>query len=491
MTMRDTLRLSEIAARLTGGIQVVGTDPPITGVTHDSRAVGPGDLFVAIPGAVVDGHDYVERAVASGAAAVAVERSVDCPSRIVVPDARAALPWLAAAVYGDPSHHLPVVGVTGTNGKTTVTHLFERIIIASGRTPGVVGTIGARIGQIEEPVARTTPEASDLQRLLAEMIDAGVDVAAIEVSSHALSLHRVDAIRFRVAAFTNLMQDHLDFHGDMDRYFAAKASLFTLDRADHAVVGVDDEAGRKIAASTAVPATTVSVDADADADITASSVEESFGGSSFTVNTPTGSFAAHLPIPGRFNVHNALVAAAIALELRIDAEAVTRGLASATTIPGRFERVASDNGPIVVVDYAHTPDAIEAVVRGARRLSTGRIVVIFGAGGDRDREKRPAMGRAAASADLVVLTSDNPRSEDPDVIRASVRSGIEASRDVIEEPDRRRAIRRGLEAAGPEDLVLILGKGHEAGQEIGGVIEPFDDREVALEELHALSEESA
>jgi len=489
MTMRDTLRLSEIAARLTGGIQVVGADPLITGVTHDSRAVGPGDLFVAIPGALVDGHDYVERAVASGAAAVAVERSVDCPSRIVVSDARAALPWLAAAVYGDPSHHLPVVGVTGTNGKTTVTHLLERIIIASGRTPGVVGTIGARIGQIEESVARTTPEASDLQRLLAEMIDAGVDVAAIEVSSHALSLHRVDAIRFRVAAFTNLMQDHLDFHGDMDRYFAAKASLFTLDRADHAVVGVDDEAGRKIAASTAVPATTVSVDGDAD--ITASSLEESFGGSSFTVNTPTGSFAAHLPIPGRFNVHNALVAAAIALELRIDAEAVISGLASATTIPGRFERVAGDDGPVVVVDYAHTPDAIEAVVRGARRLSTGRIVVIFGAGGDRDREKRPAMGRAAASADLVVLTSDNPRSEDPDVIRASVRSGIEASTDVIEEPDRRRAIRHGLEAAGPGDLVLILGKGHEAGQEIGGMIEPFDDRVVALEELLALSEESA
>ena len=284
----------------------MGADPLITGVTHDSRAVGPGDLFVAIPGAVVDGHDYVDRALASGAAAVAVERDMECPSRIVVPDARAALPWLAAAVYGDPSHHLPVVGVTGTNGKTTVTHLLEQIVIASGRTPGVVGTIGARIGQTEESVARTTPEASDLQRLLAEMIDAGVDVAAIEVSSHALSLHRVDAIRFRVAAFTNLMQDHLDFHGDMDRYFAAKASLFTADRADHAVIGVDDEAGREIAASTAVPTTTVRLDGDAD--ITASSLEESFDGSSFSMNTPAGSFPAHLPIPGRFNVHNALVA---------------------------------------------------------------------------------------------------------------------------------------------------------------------------------------
>jgi len=487
--MRDALRLSEIAARLTGGGRVVGADPLITGVTHDSRAVGPGDLFVAIPGAVTDGHDYVERAFASGAASVAVERDLDCPSRIVVPDARAALPWLAAAVYGNPSHHLPVIGVTGTNGKTTVTHLLEQIVIASGRTPGVVGTIGARIGRTEESLARTTPEASDLQRLLAEMVDADVDVAAIEVSSHALSLHRVDAIRFRVAAFTNLMQDHLDFHGDMDRYFAAKASLFTPDRAGHAVISVDDEAGREIAASTAVPTTTVAIDGNAD--ITASFLGESFDGSSFSMDTPTGSFPAHLPIPGRFNVHNALVAGAIALNLGIDAEAVVRGLASVTTIPGRFERVPGDDGPAVVVDYAHTPDAIDAVVTGARRLSTGRVIVIFGAGGDRDREKRPAMGRAAGSADLVILTSDNPRSEDPEVIRASVRSGMEASAVVVEEPDRRRAIRRGLEAAGPDDLVLILGKGHEGGQEIAGRTEPFDDRVVALEELRSLSKDSA
>jgi UDP-N-acetylmuramoyl-L-alanyl-D-glutamate--2,6-diaminopimelate ligase len=467
---------------------VVGADPVITGVTHDSRTVGSGDLFVAIPGAVVDGHDFIDRAVAAGAAAVAVERPVECPSQIVVPDAREALPWLAAAVYGDPSSHFPVVGVTGTNGKTTVTHLLGQIIGASGRTPGIVGTIGARIGRNEESIARTTPEASDLQRLLAEMIEAGVDVAAIEVSSHALSLHRVDAIRFRVAAFTNLMQDHLDYHGDMGRYFAVKASLFTPDRTDHAVIGVDDEAGCRIAASTAVPTTTVAIDAAAD--ITASSLEETFDGTSFVINTPSETFPAYLPIPGRFNVHNALVAGAIALTLGINGDAVVRGLASEAKIPGRFERVASDQGPAVVVDYAHTPDAIEAVVRDARRLSSGRIVVVFGAGGDRDREKRPAMGRAAAAADVVILTSDNPRSEDPDAIRASVRSGLDASTVVVEEPDRRRAIRRGLEAAGPDDLVLVLGKGHEAGQEIAGRIEPFDDREVVLEEIRALSEES-
>ena len=487
--MSDTLRLSEIVARLSEGPHVVGADPLITGVTHDSRSVGPGDLFVAVPGAVADGHDYVERAFASGAAAVVVERDIECRSRVVVPDARAALPWLAAAVFGDPSHHLPVVGVTGTNGKTTVTHLLEQIVIAAGRTPGVVGTIGARIGRSEASVARTTPEASDLQRLLAEMIDAGVDVAAIEVSSHALSLHRVDAIRFRVAAFTNLMHDHLDFHGGMEDYFATKASLFTTDRTDHAVIGIDDEAGLRIAAAGKVPMTTVAIDRDAD--VTASSIAESFDGSSFSIHTDGESFSAHLPMPGRFNIQNALIAAAIALELEIDAEAISRGLSLARTIPGRFERVAGNEGPAVVVDYAHTPDAINAVVGGARRLSSGRIIVIMGAGGDRDREKRPAMGRAAGAADLVILTSDNPRSEDPDVITASVRSGIDVNTVVVEEPDRRSAIRRGLEGAGSDDLVLILGKGHEVGQEIAGRVEPFDDRAVALEEMQALSERSA
>jgi UDP-N-acetylmuramoyl-L-alanyl-D-glutamate--2,6-diaminopimelate ligase len=321
------------------------------------------------------------------------------------------------------------------------------------------------------------------------MIDAGVDIAAIEVSSHALSLHRVDAIRFRVAAFTNLMHDHLDFHGDMDHYFAAKASLFTTDRAEHAVIGIDDEAGLQLAATAAVPTTTVAISRDAD--ITASTIEESFDGTSFTIVTASGSFPVHLPIPGRFNVQNALVSGAVALELGIAAEAVARGLASASTIPGRFERIAGGEGPDVVVDYAHTPDAIGAVVAGARRLAGGRVIVIVGAGGDRDREKRRAMGRAAGAADLVILTSDNPRSEDPDAIMASVRSGIDASTVVVEEPNRRRAIRRGLVAAEAGDLVLILGKGHESGQEIAGRVEPFDDRVVALEELGGLPEARA
>jgi UDP-N-acetylmuramoyl-L-alanyl-D-glutamate--2,6-diaminopimelate ligase len=483
--MSEHLRLSEIIASLPDGGRLIGSDPVIAGVTHDSRAVRPGDLFVAIPGASADGHDYVDRAFALGAVAVVVERDLDGVSRVVVPDARAALPWIAAATFGNPSDRLPVVGVTGTNGKTTVTHLLEQIVLADGRSPGVIGTIGARIGSTETPVARTTPEASDLQRILAEMVDAGVDVAAIEVSSHALSLHRVDAVRFRVAGFTNLMQDHLDFHGDMERYFAVKASLFTSERTDHAVISIDDPAGLAIVAATDVPTTTVGLAGDAD--ITASAIDETVAGTTFQFNSPAGSHAASLPLPGRFNVQNALVAGAIALELGIDVASVVAGFRALKTIPGRFERIVEPDGVPVVVDYAHTPDAIDAVVDAGRRISNGRLIVVFGAGGDRDQSKRAAMGRAASRADLVILTSDNPRSEDPRAIASAVRSGIRPTARVVEEPNRRLAIRTALAAARSGDLVLVLGKGHEQGQEIAGRVEPFDDRAVVREELRFLA----
>jgi len=484
--MPDPVHLSDLVGRLPEGGRFTGVDVSVTDITHDSRAVGPGSLFVAIPGGQHDGHDYVDRAIAGGAAAVIVEHDVGCPNQIVVPDARAALPWAAAAVYGDPSHLLSVVGVTGTNGKTTVTHMLEQIVVTAGRTAAIVGTVGARIGAADRPVARTTPEASDLQRLLSDMVVAGVDVAAIEVSSHALSLHRVDAIRFRVAAFTNLMQDHLDFHGDMEDYFAAKASLFTADRADHAVVAVDEEWGRRIAAVTDVPVTTVAIGRDAD--VAAVSVTESIAGSSFVIATQGRRIPIELPVPGRFNVENALVAAAVALELGTDDDSIARGLSSIGTIPGRLERVENTRDFVVVVDYAHTPDAIKAVVDSALRISQGRVIVVFGAGGDRDQEKRPAMGRAASRADIAILTSDNPRSESPVAIMAAVRSGIPTATSIFEEPDRRRAIRAALEAAEPDDLVLVLGKGHETGQEIAGVIEPFDDRVVVLEELQGMSD---
>lgn len=484
--MTDPVRLSDLVDRLPGGGRLVGADVSVTNVTHDSRSVRTGSLFVAIPGEQYDGHDYVDRAVAAGAAAVVVERDVDVPSRIIVSDARAALPWAAAAVYGDPSQHLPVIGVTGTNGKTTVTHILEQIVVAAGETAAIVGTVGARIGSADHAVARTTPEASDLQQLLSGMVDAGVDVAAIEVSSHALSLHRVDAIRFRVAAFTNLMRDHLDFHGSMEEYFAAKASLFTTDRVEHGVIAIDDEWGRRIAAATEVPVTTVALDRDAD--VEASSVVESIAGSSFVISTKGRQIPVELPIPGRFNVENALVAAAVAIELGVGDEAIVRGLSTVGRIPGRFEQIESGRGFGVVVDYAHTPDAIEAVVESALRMSEGRVIAIFGAGGNRDQEKRPAMGRAASRADLAILTSDNPRSEDPALIMAAVRSGIPAEVTIIEEPDRRRAIRIALEEAGPGDLVLVLGKGHETGQEIAGAKEPFDDRTVVLDELRAMAQ---
>lgn len=487
--MPDPVLLSDVAVHLPGGGQLEGVDVPIADVTHDSRAVGPGTLFVAIPGEQHDGHDYVARAIAGGAVAAIVEHEVDCSSRIVVPDARAALPWAAATVYGDPSRRLPVVGVTGTNGKTSVTHMLEQIIVAAGQTAAIVGTVGARIGEAERPVARTTPEASDLQRLLSDMLDAGVDVAAIEVSSHALILHRVDAIQFRVAAFTNLMQDHLDFHGDMEAYLAAKASLFTADRTDHGVIAIDGEAGRTIAAETDVPTTTVALDREAD--VMATSVSGSTSGSSFVITKGARQFQVRLPLPGRFNVENALVAAAIALELGLDEDSIARGLSSVGRIPGRFEHVNAGGRFVVIVDYAHTPDAVEAVVESALRMSQARVIVVFGAGGDRDHEKRPAMGRAASRADVAILTSDNPRSEDPVAIMAAVRSGIPEEIEIVEEPDRRLAIRAALVEARSDDLVLVLGKGHETGQEIAGVIEPFDDRAVIIEESRGIAEDSS
>jgi UDP-N-acetylmuramoyl-L-alanyl-D-glutamate--2,6-diaminopimelate ligase len=477
-----SMRLSTLAERVPGNASVVGDDVAVEDVTHDSRSVKPGDLFVAVRGLETDGHRFVAAALAAGAAAVAVERTGEGRhSQLVVDDTRAALGPLAAAVHGDPSQHIAVVGVTGTNGKTTVTHFIESIVGAAGLVPGVIGTVGARIGGKHISVPRTTPEASDLQRLLSDMAAAAVDVAAIEVSSHALSLHRVNGTRFRVAAFTNLMQDHLDFHGDMDSYLSAKRRLFDGALSERAVVVVDDEAGRSIASSVAIPVTTVSVGGDAA--VTASDVSVTMQGSSFTVRSPDGDYRASIPLPGLFNVRNALVAATVAAELGIDQESIVTGLAGVGGIPGRFERVDAGQPFDVVVDYAHTPDAIAAVVGSARPLTDRSLIAVVGAGGDRDREKRPAMGAAASGADLVVITSDNPRSEDPDAIIEAVAAGVPDGVAVVTEPDRRSAIKLALSRAGAGDLVLILGKGHEQGQEVAGTVLPFDDRLVAAEEL--------
>ena len=477
--------LSALADRLTGEVDLLGDDVAVTDVTHDSRLVKPGDLFVAIRGFKTDGHRYLDAAVEAGAAAVVVDRSSDVRSaQLVVTDTRTALGPLAAAVHGEPSRQIAVVGITGTNGKTTVTHLLESIVDAAGLIPGVIGTVGARIAGEDVPVPRTTPEASDLQRLLDQMVDAGVDVAAIEVSSHALALHRVDGTWFRVGAFTNLMQDHLDFHGDMDTYFEAKRQLFSADRVERAVVAIDDDAGRTIADAVTTPVTTAAVDHDAQ--VMAEDITTTMDGSSFTIITPGGSYRASIPLPGAFNVQNALVAAAISRDLGIGADAIVAGLAGVGAIPGRFQPVVAGQPFGVVVDYAHTPDAVSAVVASARRITEGRVIAVVGAGGDRDREKRPAMGAAAAAADLAVITSDNPRSEDPAAIIAEVIAGIPEGADVITEPDRRTAIRSALSSAGDADLVLILGKGHEQGQEFDDTVLPFDDRVVAAEELQSI-----
>jgi UDP-N-acetylmuramoyl-L-alanyl-D-glutamate--2,6-diaminopimelate ligase len=457
----------------------------IRDVTHDSRDAGPGTMFVAVRGFISDGHDFVDAALSAGAAAVCVEDpgTAGAGPALVVGDARGALAPLSAAVHGNPSQALSLVGITGTNGKTTVAHLVEAIATAAGRTAARVGTVGARIAGEPVEVARTTPEATDFQRLLARMVAAGVEIAAVEVSSHALALGRVDSTRFAIGAFTNLSQDHLDFHSDMEGYFEAKALLF--ERCEHSVVWIDDPAGERIAARSAAPVTSVGLAADAD--VTGTVVEESFAGTVIDAADASGGARLALPLPGEFNVPNALVAAGIARTLGIGWDEIAAGIAAVPTVPGRFEVVPTAAPATVVVDYAHTPGGIEAAIAAARRLAPGRIVAVVGAGGDRDRAKRALMGAAAAAADEAIITSDNPRSEPPERIAAEVARGAagRGSR-VVVEVDRRRAIRRALTSAGPDDAVLVLGKGHEQGQEAAGTTIPFDDRTVAAEEAAAL-----
>jgi UDP-N-acetylmuramoyl-L-alanyl-D-glutamate--2,6-diaminopimelate ligase len=483
--MPEAVALRDLAEAAGG--RVVG-DPgvEVDDVTHDSRSAGPGVLFVAIRGLVADGHDFVDIAAEAGASAVCVEdeaRRSGLPA-IVVGNTRASLGRIAAEVHGHPSERLRLVGVTGTNGKTTVTHLLESIAEAAGLPHSIIGTVGARILSEPVEVARTTPEATDFQRLLDRMVTAGVDLAAVEVSSHALALGRVSASRFRVAAFTNLSRDHLDFHGDMESYFGAKAALF--DQADEAVVWVDDPWGLRLVDSLSVPLTSVGLRTDAD--VTAREVEVGFDGSRFLAQGRSGSASITLPLAGRFNVANALVAAACAEVLGITWDDIAAGIASVPSVPGRFEIVPIGRDFTVVVDYAHTPGGVTAMVAAARDIlgETGRVIAVVGAGGGRDREKRPLMGRAAAAADVAVLTSDNPRTENPGAILHAVASGAEGPGRVITEIDRRKAIRLALEEARPGDAVLVLGKGHERGQDFGKSVVPFDDRVVVAEEAAAL-----
>jgi len=464
-------------------------------VAHDSRQVEEGALFCCIPGQSTDGHDYATIAERAGASAFLVERFVDVQGpQVRVPSVRAVIGPIASRLIGDPSDAMHVLGVTGTNGKTTTCYLLEAIALAAGRNAGVIGTVETRYAYTSERLRHTTPEASELQLLLARMRDAGVDTVAMEVSSHALDQRRVDGTRFAVVCFTNLSQDHLDYHGTLAAYIAAKTRLFTPVFTDRAAVNVATAAGRTLAANASdagLQLVTFAIEgADMpDTDVRAIALELGAHGSRFDLeDVRTGERApVELGLPGRFNVENALAAAATALMAGETLEAVVTGLSIPLVVPGRMERIDNDRELEVLVDYAHTPEALEQAIAAARSIAEpdGRVIVVFGCGGDRDREKRPKMGAATKSADLAVLTSDNPRSEDPAAIAADVVAGVPERRLVVQ-LDRRAAIRDALAIAHAGDVVLIAGKGHEQGQISAGVTVPFDDRTVAREELEAL-----
>ena len=461
----------------------------VTGISLSTERIQPGDLYAALPGTRAHGADFTEQAVTSGAVAVltdptGLERLPDGVPALVVPDPRRVLGRLAARIYGDPAADLTVVGVTGTQGKTTTTRILEQGLSAAGMTSAVVGTVGTRLAGVDVKTQLTTPEAPDLHGLFAVMRERGVETCAMEVSSHALVLGRVDGVVFDVATFLNLGRDHLDFHADIEDYFAAKASLFTPERARRGLTNVDDEFGVRLLERATIPMATFSSRGQL-ADWRAVDVELRPDGAGFTVLGPDVEVRAHAPIPGEFNVSNTLAAIASAALAGIDPHLVADGIARSGGVPGRLEPVSAGQDYTVVVDYAHKPDALEAVLATLRPLTQGRVIVVIGAGGDRDTIKRPVMGEIAARlADVVVVTDDNPRSEDPAAIRAAVLGGAKGGRaEVLEIGDRRLAIREAVLRAEPGDVVLVAGKGHETGQEIHGEVHPFDDRVVAADEI--------
>ena len=451
--------LERLAAAL-GAVEVVEpASVEVLDLVYDARHARPGAVFFCVPGAHVDGHDFAPQAVENGAVGLVVERqlAVSVP-QIVVPDARAAMAVAADEFFGRPTEELQVAGVTGTSGKTTTSFLLYAILAAAGRRPGLLGTVEARVGGERRGVQRTTPEAIDLHRTFREMLDAGDRSCAMEASSHASELHRLDRVRFAVLVFTNLSQDHLDFHGDMESYFEAKRRLFV--EGVPAVVNVGDEYGKRLAADLRDAVTFSIDDADALAGI-------------------------DVKLRGRFNVENALGALFAARQLGIEDDAIARGIESVRGVPGRFETVDEGQPFIVIVDYAHKPDALEKVLRAARDLARSRVICVVGAGGDRDRGKRPLMGRIASElADVAIVTSDNPRSEDPQAIIDEIVAG--ATSDVDVELDRAAAIARAVELAHEGDVVLIAGKGAEQGQQFVDRTIPFDDRVAARDALRAL-----
>jgi UDP-N-acetylmuramoyl-L-alanyl-D-glutamate--2,6-diaminopimelate ligase len=477
-------RVDALPARLAAagcdGTRILGDDQiTVTGATHDSRAVRPGDLYIARAGDHTHGIEHVAAAIAAGATVVLTDpesadraKAAGASGVVVVADPRAAMGPAAAWAYGDPAESLLLLGVTGTNGKTTTAYLLDAGLRAAGRRTGLLGTIETRVLGETVPSARTTPEATELQALFALMKERGVDTVSMEVSSHALALGRVDAVRFDVAGFTNLSQDHLDFHHDMASYFAAKAALFTPAHSRAGVVTVDDEWGARLAESAGVPVTTLGAragdwrhdDAAGDTVLTAPD------GHQEVVSTQ---------LIGEVNLANAALAYLMLISAGQDSGASRRGIGELRAIPGRMEPVDAGQPYLALVDYAHTPAAVTRLLADAHQLAApgGRVLIVLGCGGDRDREKRPLMGHAAATgSDLAVFTNDNPRSEDPAEILAAMSTGVPPGINVVVEPDRRRAIATAVDAARPGDVLLVAGKGHEQGQDIGGVVTPFDDR---------------
>lgn len=482
----NTLIDSLVVAQITGNI----TDLEITGMEVDSRQVRPGDLFIALKGFTVDGHRFILQAVEKGAQAVVLEEEmeVEVPT-IRVPDTRRAMAVLADVFYGHPTHDLNLIAVTGTNGKTTVTHLIRNIFRDCGHETGLIGTINMQIGHKTYPVKNTTPDVLELQQGFRKMVDCGCSHAVIEASSHALHLGRTRGCRFKTAVFTNLTQDHLDYHGTMDHYRAAKGILFGQlgnvygdQVADQplAVLNIDDEAGKIYMETTSAQVITYGVEHPAD--VRGENIRFYSGGTRFTLNTYQGSVDIDMKLMGKFSVYNALAAAAVALGEGISLEKIGEVLSQVEGVPGRLEAVKAGQPFPVLVDYAHTPDSLENVLTTVRGFTKGNVICVVGCGGDRDRSKRPQMARIAAeNSDQVVITSDNPRTEDPQGIIEDMLVGVEEfpQNRIQVTPDRAEAIRYAVRNAQADDVVLIAGKGHETYQEINGIRHDFDDREVA------------
>ena len=486
------MRLNDLT-RAVPGAQLAPPDATadtvdVAAIRYRSGDVTQGDAFACLVGSRSDGHEYAADAVSRGASALVVQRPLDLDvPQVVVPDSRVAMALMAALLEGDPSAHMTVVGITGTNGKTTSAYLAHSVLQAAGMPCGVIGTVELRVGGESSVPTHTTPESVEIQALLARMRAAGDTACAMEVSSHALHQHRVAGLQFAAAIFTNLTRDHLDYHGDEESYFQAKRLLFhrPADEGPNppGAVNLDDAAGRRLASE--LPLLGYSVDRD-DADVVPTALHMGSSGFTATVRTPRGPIDIASPLRGRFNVENVLGVVAVGELLGLPHDAVARGIADVRGVPGRLEPIEMGQAFQVLVDYAHTPDSLENVLHTTRELAgSGRVIVLFGCGGDRDTGKRPQMGAIGrAMSDICIVTSDNPRSEDPAVIIDQIVQGASSGpAELVVQADRRAAIALAIDAAEPGDVVLIAGKGHESGQEVAGVVTPFDDRDVAREVL--------